>query len=280
MLSDRHYMRDMFRRQHSGFSTVFILIAINIAVFIVQNMDPEITTELSLSFPGLRQLKLWQLVSYMFTHGGFGHIFLNMWGLFLFGTILEPRLGSSRFLNLYFLSGFLAAGFWLLFNSGTPYILLGASGAVIGVAMATAMLFPDIQMLLLIPPVPMKLKTLVTVFILLDILSEVFISRVASTGVAHLAHLGGVLGGYLYIRVTCRDQIAWDIFSFLRPKGKNPLFSLRSHSEGGSFIDVKVSQKELDRILDKISYSGINSLTEDEMETLRKAREEMRSGRE
>jgi hypothetical protein len=157
---------------------------------------------------------------------------------------------------------------------------IGASGAVFGITIATAMFYPDLKIMLLLPPIPMKLKTFAIVFGILEVFFELTGTQ---RGVAHLAHLGGFLGGYLYIRMLYKNEV-WDIFSFLKSKKsksvKDGLYSMNNPPPGWNITDMeKVSQAELDRILDKMSLSGINSLTEAEMETLRKAREQMRSER-
>ena len=92
------------------------------------------------------------------------HLLLNMWGLYLFGNHVYNRLGSKRFLTLYFLSGVSGSFLWLLFNWGTQDYVIGASGAVFGVMMAATMLSPDMRIMLLFPPIAMKLRTLVVVF--------------------------------------------------------------------------------------------------------------------
>ena len=138
------------------------------------------------------------------------------------------------------------------------------------------MFFPDMKIMLLLPPIPMKLKTFAIVFGILEVFFELTGTQ---RGVAHLAHLGGFLGGYLYIRLLYKNEV-WDVFSFLKSKSKKGgLYSMNNPPPGWNVTD-KVSQAELDRILDKMSLGGINSLTEVEMETLQKAREQMRSERE
>lgn len=190
---------------------ILILILVNIFCFIVvQRVIPW--WELALSTYGLKQFKIWQLVTYMFLHANVMHILFNMYGLYLFGKYVLSSLGTRRFLTLYFLSGITGAGLWLLFNWGSRSPVLGASGAVFGVMMAAAMLYPNMRIMLLFPPIPMTLKTFVAIYAVIEIFSE--ISNMQG-GVAHLAHLGGFLAAFVYIRFISGESLS-DIF-------KNPL---------------------------------------------------------
>ena len=144
-------------------SVIKYLIVANAVVFLLTSLDNtgRLTEALGLSFAGITDFQLWRLVTYMFVHGGLTHIFFNMWGLYLFGMPVEQRLGPERFLRLYFLSGIVGSGLWLLANWGTNGLLIGASGGVFGVMMAAAMSFPNMQIVLLFPPIPMRLRTFV-----------------------------------------------------------------------------------------------------------------------
>ncbi|MDD5697725.1 MAG: rhomboid family intramembrane serine protease [Victivallaceae bacterium] len=297
MLSDRDYMnRGGGRRprqvnyEENPNMCVYILIAINALVFFTVPPGLDLYRRLALSSMGIKAGMYWQIVSTMFMHGGFMHILFNMWGLYLFGTLIAPHLRTVRFLVLYFLSGICGSLLWLAFNWNSPAYVVGASGALFGILIATAMLEPDRQFIILLFPVPMKAKTLVAIYAVVEILSV----QGSSGNVAHLAHVGGLIGGYLYIRLFCSDLIAWEPLGFLFPHQKS-----RSRSGRGSWTintpplyftgktefdfdrhlrdpDAAVTQKELDYLLDKVSREGINSLSEAEMATLRKAREQMR----
>lgn len=179
------------------------LILVNAACFLLlQRVLPW--WELALSAPGLRSFKLWQLLTYMFVHGGVWHLLLNMWGLYLFGQPVLSRLGPKRFLTLYAVSGLSGAVLWLVFNWNSRFPVIGASGAVFGVMMAAALLFPNMRIMLLFPPIPMKVKTFVAIYALIEIVSE--LSNVQG-GVAHLAHLGGFLGSYVYLRLLSGEGL-------------------------------------------------------------------------
>ena len=142
--------------------------------------------------------KPWQLVTYMFMHGGFGHIFFNMYTLFIFGSVLENVWGTKKFLTFYFVTGIGAA----LVNIGVQYLTgsfaltVGASGAIYGILMGYAMLYPDSRLTLLFPPVSMKAKWFVLIFAAIELLTGV---TGMGGGIAHFAHLGGLIFGYLLI---------------------------------------------------------------------------------
>lgn len=153
----------------------------------------------------------WQPVTYMFLHGGFSHLFFNMFALWMFGRELEVELGTKRFLIYYFVCGVGAALAQLgiaqidVANlSDTPVLLwdylrtptLGASGAVFGLLLAFGMLHPNATIMLLIPPIPMKAKWFVILYGLVELL---LIILQAQDGVAHFAHLGGMFFGWLLL---------------------------------------------------------------------------------
>ncbi len=190
-------------RQPVRMNCILMLIIINVLAFI---LVPRMSLgDLALSSYGVRQFKLWQFVTYLFLHGGFAHIFFNMWALYLFGNHVLARLGDRRFLTLYFLSGLSGALLWLLFNWGSQAQVIGASGAVFGVIMAAAMFYPNMQIMLIFPPLQMTLKSLVVIFAIIQILGELLSSR---GGIAYLAHLGGFLSAYVYIRMLGGETLA------------------------------------------------------------------------
>jgi len=149
-------------------------------------------------FPPFR---FWQLLTYGFLHdiNGLGHIFFNMFGLWMFGRDLERILGSQRFL-IYFLTCVIGAGIVQLLVAlftGMNYPTLGASGGVFGILLLYGMTFPNRMIVLLIPPIPMKAKYFVVIFGLLELYLGI---SGRSPGVANFAHLGGMLFGFLLIQ--------------------------------------------------------------------------------
>jgi membrane associated rhomboid family serine protease len=145
----------------------------------------------------------WQLLTYGFLHGGWSHILFNMLALFMFGAPLEYTWGQKRYLSYYLVcmvgAGLcqLAVGAWMMANGSDGYPTIGASGAIFGLLLAYGMLFPNQRVMLLIPPIPMKARTLVIVYGLF----ELFVGFTGlQPGVAHFAHLGGMLFGWMMIR--------------------------------------------------------------------------------
>ena len=141
----------------------------------------------------------WQLITYAFLHGSMGHLFFNMLAVFMFGAPLEQTWGEKRFL-LYYLVCVAGAGVCQLLV-GTllenPATVLGASGGVFGLLLAYGMLFPNQRVMLLFPPIPMKARTFVIVFGAIELMLG---ATGWQPGVAHFAHLGGMLFGWLVIR--------------------------------------------------------------------------------
>ena len=145
----------------------------------------------------------WQLLTYGFMHGGLMHLLFNMLALVMFGTSLEYTWGNRRFLTFYLVcvagAGLcqLVVASWAVSEGHPPYATVGASGGVFGLLLAYGMLFPHRRVMLLIPPVPMKARTLVIVYGAIELFLGV---TGTAPGVAHFAHLGGMLFGWLLIR--------------------------------------------------------------------------------
>ena len=145
----------------------------------------------------------WQLLTYGFMHGNIGHLVFNMLALLMFGAQLEHTWGPRRFLTFYLVCVVGAAvcqlivGAWTLSQGGEAYPTVGASGGIFGLLLAYGMLFPQQRVMLLIPPIPMKARTLVIVYGVVELLMGITNTM---PGVAHFAHLGGMLFGWLLIR--------------------------------------------------------------------------------
>lgn len=165
----------------------------------------------ALYYPGSHFFHWYQLVTHMFLHGSISHLFFNMFALYMFGSALEGHWGRNRFLFFYFFAGLGGAVFqiisWKVGLMGfspmeqqmflaTPFRVIGASGAVFGVLAGFGMLFPNVELLLLFPPIPIKAKYFVIIYGLLEI---VLGFGGFQTGVAHLAHVGGLVFGILLI---------------------------------------------------------------------------------
>jgi len=179
-------------------ATIF-LIAANVLVFLVTLAVPRVQAWLWLRPIAVFQAGAWwQVATYLFVHGGFGHLFFNMLSLYLFGIQLEQRMGSGEFLLYYFVAG-IGAGFaTLLINSATGQGMipvLGASGAIFGVLLAFASFFPDTR-IFIFGILPMRAPTAVLVFAGIEVFST-FTNF--NSGVAHLTHLAGILFGFGYL---------------------------------------------------------------------------------
>jgi len=179
-------------------SSVQTLLIITIGVFLLQSiLSPAAVAALAL-WPLHAGFLPWQLVTYAFLHGSVTHLAFNMFGLWMFGRELEYMVGRKVFLPLYFASILSAALMQLLFSAltGTTNPTVGASGGVFGLLLAYAMLFPNRIIMLLLPPIPLPAWLFVTLYAGVELALGVTGTQ---AGVAHFAHLGGMLGGYLVI---------------------------------------------------------------------------------
>ena len=145
---------------------------------------------------GNPRFEIWQLVTYMFLHGGMGHLFFNLFALWIFGQAIENFWGTKRFVMYYFLTG-IGAAIIHMFIGGGGAPTVGASGAVFGILLAFGMMFPERYIMLLIPPIPIKAKYFVMIFGAIELFSGVM--RPGS-GIAHFAHLGGMVVGFGLIK--------------------------------------------------------------------------------
>ncbi len=177
------------------------LLLANVAIFALQALgfDAFLKAWFSL-WPLGSNFFPWQVVTYGFLHGDFFHIFFNMFGIYMFGSELERTLGPPRFFMLYFTSVIVAALTQTVINSyiyPSPWPTIGASGGLFGLLIAYAMLFPQRRLQLLFPPILMRAWVFVTLYGIAELWFG--FSR-AATGIAHFAHLGGMLGGFLVVR--------------------------------------------------------------------------------
>jgi rhomboid family protein len=183
--------------------TQALLIA-NIALFLLQSAGGGLLEGLFALWPLGYGFAPWQLVTYGFLHGGIGHIFFNMLALYMFGSDIERLFGPRYFLVFYFASVISAALSQLVFTAiigGPPIPTIGASGGVYGLLLAFGMYFPRRMVVLIFPPIPMQARYFVILFGALEL---VFGVTGTAAGVAHFAHLGGMLGGWLVIQYRRR----------------------------------------------------------------------------
>lgn len=236
------------------------LLIINVLFFIAtfafqQTNIIDLTIQLGAFFPESVNFKPWQIITHMFMHGGLGHIFFNMFALWMFGSTVEQAIGPKKYLFLYFFAGLGAYSLYTLYNYfdvitlkeqltaigltdfsylnhleldahqnfrtqienfkypastnemlslsselGVKYFIpmVGASGALYGVLVAFGMLYPNAQLMLLFPPIPMKAKYFIPILILIELFQQY--QNNPQDNVAHLAHLGGALFGFIFIR--------------------------------------------------------------------------------
>lgn len=164
---------------------------------------------LAMFFPGSDYFQPYQLVTHMFMHANLMHLFFNMYALFLFGPPLEALFGKKRFLLFYLLTGFGALAlhmlvkYWELSSGAVPVWgenvpVLGASGAVFGILVGFGMKFPDSILQLIFPPIALKAKYFVLIYIVIELFLG--LNPYSSGGVAHWAHLGGALFGFLIVK--------------------------------------------------------------------------------
>ena len=207
------------------------LIIINVIIFLATLVNENFMVgTFALFYPTSPFFRWWQVVTHMFMHGGFWHIFFNMYTLLIFGCVVERYLGPKKFLLFYFVCGFGAVALHL----GVEYLQIqsfmesaaagnasavqniqeikmtptvGASGAIYGVLMGYAMLFPESRMTLLFPPVTLSAKWMVVVFAAIELVTGV---TGWASGIAHFAHLGGMLIGWLMILWWRKRGILFD----------------------------------------------------------------------
>ena len=290
------------------------ILIINIVVFIATWMLSGIGFDLN-SFGGLHffladDFHIWQLVTYQFLHGGFTHILFNMFAVWMFGRVIESIWGPKKFL-FYYISCGIGAGlmqeiaqfcsFYVIIQQQDPSVsigqlfeigsqlsaqlngwtTIGASGAVYAVLLAFGMIFPNERIFIFPLPVPIKAKWFVTFYVVLELFLA-FNSQ--GDGVAHMAHLGGMLFGFLMIRYWSRNpgKSNFNFNSFFERKPKMtfrqggpanqsrwqdspppPRETDREYNER-----KKRNQQEIDKILDKIRKSGYDSLTPEEKKRL------------
>jgi len=301
---------------------LIINILVFIATYVVRGLNIDLNDILGLHFFLASDFRIWQFFTYMFMHGGFTHILMNMFMLWMFGMVVENVWGPRKFLFYYIVCGVGAGlcqelaqyGTYLVeglanFDSvrvGTTVLpmdvylnmmnTVGASGAIYGVLLAFGMLFPEERMFIIPIPIPIKAKWIVMGSIVVELFSAIGTSN---DGVAHLAHLGGMLFGFILIRYWKKHPYSgYGDFGMNRghqffdrmkntweqrgghdtrnaTNGNSESWSNTSQSNNANNrsdwdynAHKKQQQEEVDRILDKIRKSGYDSLTKDEKQKL------------
>ena len=236
------------------------LLIANAAVFLLTVFAPIMIGYLAFQ-PSAIMLRPWTVVTYMFVHGGFWHIFFNLLALFFFGPPIEGQWGSREFIKYYLICGLGGAALSFVFAFNSPVV--GASAAVYGVMLAFAMLWPDMPIYIW-GIFPVKAKWLVIALAVLSFLSA---AQGWDQGVAHFAHLGGFAAGFLYIKLDKTTGGPWHKARkmFARRKFKVvPGSTLPKPESKPKRRNEDRTLDEVDRVLDKISTHGMASLTPDE----------------
>lgn len=301
---------------------LIINILVFIATYVVRGLNIDLNDILGLHFFLASDFRIWQFFTYMFMHGGFTHILMNMFMLWMFGMVVENVWGPKKFLFYYIVCGVGAGLCQELAQYGTYLVeglaqyesvkigttvlpmnvylnmmnTVGASGAIYGVLLAFGMLFPEERMFIIPIPVPIKAKWIVMGSIVVELFSAIGTSN---DGVAHLAHLGGMLFGFILIRYWKKHPYS-GYGNFGMNRGHQFFDRMKntweqrggrdsrnvSNGNSGSWTNAsqsnnannrsdwdynaqkKQQQEEVDRILDKIRKSGYDSLTKDEKQKL------------
>ena len=301
---------------------LIINILVFIATYVLRGLNIDLNDILGLHFFLASDFRIWQFFTYMFMHGGFTHILLNMFMLWMFGMVVENVWGPRKFLFYYIVCGVGAGLCQELAQYGTYLVeglaqyesvkigttvlpmnvylnmmnTVGASGAIYGVLLAFGMLFPEERMFIIPIPIPIKAKWIVMGSIVVELFSAIGTSN---DGVAHLAHLGGMLFGFILIRYWKKHPYSgYGDFGMNRghqffdrmkntweqrggrdtrnaTNGNSESWSNTSQSNNANNrsdwdynAQKKQQQEEVDRILDKIRKSGYDSLTKDEKQKL------------
>jgi membrane associated rhomboid family serine protease len=238
-----------------------ILIA-NVVVFGVQQLAP-FSLDLLVFVPRFVFTRPWTIVTYMFLHGGLGHLFFNMLAMFFFGSRVEMRIGARHFLQLYFIAG--VSGALLSMVMAPMASIIGASAGVFGVMLAFATYWPR-ERIYIWGVIPVEAWLLVLLATLFSLYSGFGGSR---GGVADFAHLGGFVGAFIYLWVMNRYSAA---NRFKARVSSVPPRTERALKENWRNMDLsgvhELSRQDVNRILDKISAEGIGSLTPQEKQFL------------
>ncbi len=305
--------------------TTKYLLLINIAVYLLtavfstasmRSAGIDLNAVFGLHFFLAPDFRVYQLLTYMFMHGGFVHLFFNMFALWMFGCVVEASWGAKRFLVYYVLCG-IGAGvfqeasqlgeFIMMCNDQIPqfhfsdiavvahnsaeilnrWTTVGASGAVYAILLAFGMLFPDQRIFIFPLPIPIKAKWFVIIYAAIELFSAM---STTSDGVAHVAHLGGMVIGYVLIRYWRRHLYGLgngggrDFFNTMRSSWNRrrdaasrsdsssvPHYDAHSEQKRADWdynAEKAAKQREIDAILDKIRKSGYDSLSVEEKQKL------------
>ncbi len=259
---------------------IMILIIANVSVFVIQLLFSSISSQWGGSFPetgldgiahqldlgpdqfttifwlykpyAIGKIWLWQFVTYTFLHSVSSpwHIIFNMFVLWMFGSEVERAMGTRKFLTMYFTAGIFAGIFCCIFTPNVP--IIGASGAIFAVEVAFAMFFPNTNIVLLFLPFPIKAKYLVMAFVGISV-----VGCFMPGNISHVAHLGGILYGFLFVRYE--------------PRISNKILSWQNQQQKKEYKKDEDIKRHVDVLLDKVNREGMKNLTRKERSFLRNA---------
>lgn len=238
------------------------LLIINGAVFILQFFGLVSYSVFGLVPASVVQKgMIWQFVTYMFMHGGWFHLFINMFVLWMFGSEMERHWGSREFYKYYFVTGIGAGIISVIFDYGSSNPIVGASGAIYGLLLAFGIMFPNRPVFLYFL-FPVKAKYFVLIFGAIAFVSAI---SATSDGIAHFTHLGGMIVGFLYLRLDWRIHQFWSRISDSKRRSPNMKIHKKPDQDMDNFKD------RIDEILDKINDVGYHNLTDEEKNILKRA---------
>ncbi|HKJ66315.1 MAG TPA: rhomboid family intramembrane serine protease [bacterium] len=261
--------RNRFNPLRSEFysSAIRVLIAVNLAIFVIlwlfASREFEYTVFRWLGLVPLRVWQegmIWQVFTYMFLHGGFWHVAINMFVLWMFGTEIEYRWGRNEFVKYYLITGVGSGIVTMIFSLHSQIPVVGASGAIYGILLAYGLMFPE-RYVYIYFLFPIKVKYFVAI-----IGAIAFFSSFGQTGsgISHMTHLSGMIIGWLYIKQDWRLDFLK--MNFRKSKRQKTLEKIEEVEQ-----EIRDFREEIDRILDKINQVGYDNLTEDEKELLYRA---------
>ncbi len=221
----------------------------------------------------VRDRWVWQPVTYLFIHGGLMHLLFNLFALWMFGMPVESQWGEREFLKFFLICGLGAAAASVALAPHSMVPVIGASGPVYGLLVAFAMLYPDAVVYLYFL-IPVKAAHMAILFGLIEFFAG---TTGATPGVARFAHLGGMVTGYVYIRWWWIFKVKalglwrqWFGESLKIESPRKPRRRAATAAAAAESADPQAAMEEVDRILDKILVSGLDSLTEEERAVMRR----------
>ncbi len=269
MLEDRDYMRASNYGSSRWQTATAIVLILNAVVFFIQVLKPSLVFDwhLRLSASGLKHGYVWQLLTFQFLHADIWHLLLNSIGLFAFGFAMEEALGKKRFVALYLASGVMGGLIHVLGQTVLPNAfgyggVVGASAGLFGLIAAFALMAPERNLtvfLFMIFPITVSAKVLAGTFLGISLLGLILeITGIGRSSVAHGAHAGGMLGGWLMLQLY-----AWQNRRYVDPEA--------TPEPPASKTETDFIAKKVDPILEKISKHGVHSLSAEEKKVLEEA---------